>query len=216
MARRELILAARFDTRDEVAAAAARALADRGDFADAYVIAVRLLIANPRRPLSVWRLAYPKPYAGAVIAAAEQSKVDPLWVWAVMRQESAFDPEALSIANAQGLMQIIPPTRDSIAEQLGEQVSPDAMFNPETNIRFGATYLGSLSQFFDGDLERAVMAYNAGPGNVQTWLEDPRVHNNDDLYRWVGFGETRDYMMRVMLDYQIYQALEKLEAQASP
>ncbi len=216
VARRELIMAARFNTSDEVAAAAAQALADRGYVADAYKIAVRLLVANPRRPLAVWRLAYPKPYADAVIAAAKQSNIDPLWAWAVMRQESAFDSEALSVANAQGLMQIVPATRDSIAEQLGEQVPADAMFNPETNIRFGVTYLGSLSQVFTGDLERAVMAYNAGPGNVQTWLEDPRVHNNDDLYRWVGFGETREYLMRVMLDYRVYQALEKLEAQASP
>jgi soluble lytic murein transglycosylase len=216
LARRELILAARFNTSDEVVAAAAQALADRGYVADAYQIAARLLATNPRRPLAVWRLAYPKPYANVVMASAKQSNIDPLLVWAVMRQESAFDPEALSIANAQGLMQIVPATRDSIAGQLGEQVSPDAMFDPETNIRFGVAYLGSLSPLFGGDLEQAVMAYNAGPGNVQAWLKDPRVQSDDDLYRWVGFGETREYLMRVMLDYRMYQALEKLQAQPSP
>jgi soluble lytic murein transglycosylase len=215
-ARRELTLAARFNTNDEVVTAAAQALADRGYAADAYKIAAGLLSANPRRPLAVWQLAYPKPYADAVTAAAKQSQVDPLLVWALMRQESGFDPEALSAANAQGLMQIIPTTRDSIAEQLGEQVPPDAMFNPETNIRFGITYLGSLFSLFHGDQERVIMAYNAGPGTVQAWLTDPRVQNNDDLYRWVGIGATREYLMRVMLDYRRYQALEQLETQVSP
>ena len=214
-ARLELTMAARFNTSDEVVAAAAQGLADRGYFADAYKIATALLSANPNRPLAVWQLAYPKPYSDTVMAVAKQSKVDPLLVWAIMRQESGYDPEALSAADAQGLMQITPTTRDAIAGQLGEQVSPDAMFTPEINIRFGVTYLGSLFPIFSGDQEQVIMAYNAGPGNVQSWLQDPRVQNNDDLYRWVGIGATREYLMRVMLDYRRYQALDQLGTRAS-
>src|SRR5574341_211152 len=211
---RELRMAASFERRAEVVAAAAQGLADRGEIAEAYQIATAMLARNPRRPLAVWRLAYPKPYADLVTAAAQKADVDPLLVWAVMRQESEFDPEALSFANAQGLMQITPITRDSIAEQLGEAIASDSMFDPEANIRYGTTYLGSLIRGFDGDIELAVMAYNGGPGSVLGWLEDPRFDNRDDRYRWIGFGETREYLMRVMLNYAIYQKLEQLENQS--
>ncbi len=207
---RELRMAAAFERRAEVVAAAAQALADRGETVEAYRVATAMLARNPRRPLAVWRLAYPKPYADLITAAAQEADVDPLLVWAVMRQESEFDPEALSLANAQGLMQITPTTRDSIAEQLGEAMASDGMFDPEANIRYGTTYLGSLIGGFDGDIELAVMAYNGGPGSVLTWLEDPQFDDRDDRYRWIGFGETREYLMRVMLNYAIYQELEQL------
>ena len=78
-----------------------------------------------------------------------------------MRQESYFDPKALSFANVQGLMQVIPSTRDWIAEMMGEQIREDAMFDPETAIRFGAYYLGSLTELFEGANELAVAAYLA-------------------------------------------------------
>src|SRR5574341_164155 len=211
---RELQMAAAFERRAEVVAAAAQALAERGQSVEVYRVATGMLARNSRRPLAIWRLAYPKPYANLVTAAAEEANVDPLLVWAVMRQESEFDPEALSLANAQGLMQVTPATRDSIAEQLGEEIASDGMFDPEANIRYGTTYLGSLIHGFDGDIELAVMAYNGGPGSVLTWLEDPQFDDRDDRYRWIGFGETREYLMRVMLNYAIYQKLEQLENQS--
>lgn len=211
-ARRELEMAARFDPRPEVVAAAAQALAERGEVTQAYALAVALLDDDLRRPFAVWRLAYPKPYAEQVMTAAEAAGVDPLLVWAVMRQESRFDPEARSFANAQGLMQVVPGTRDEIAGRLGEEVRLDAMFDPDTAIRFGVAYLGSLLEGYEGDVELAVAAYNGGPGSVLLWLDDPLVETRDDFYRWIGFGETREYLMRVMLNYRIYQYLEEMKA----
>jgi soluble lytic murein transglycosylase len=210
LAQRELEMAARFNSHPEVVAYAAQSLADRGDISQAQSVAEHLLYENRRRPLMVWQLAYPKPYADMVETAAHDAGVDPLLVWAVMREESRFDPDALSFANAQGLMQIIPSTRDSIAEQSGEEIQPDSMFDPETAIRFGAFYLGSLIDLFDGDVELAIAAYNGGPGSVQTWRDDPMVRDRDDFYRWIGFGETREYLSRVMLSYAIYQHLETM------
>jgi len=210
MALQELALAARFDPRPEVITVVAEWLADRGKFKEAMMIGVSLLEDNERQPLLVWRLAYPKPYEEIVVAAANEAGIDPLLVWAVIRQESRFDPEALSFANAQGLMQVIPSTRDWVAEMLDEQVRSDAMFDPETAIRFGTFYLGSLTELFEGDMELAVAAYNGGPGSVATWLEDPRVNSREDFYRWIGFGETREFLMKVMLNYRIYQYLEQV------
>ncbi len=210
MASQELAIAARFDPRPEVVAVAAEWLAERGKISEAMTIGVSLLEDNERRPLSVWRLAYPKPYEEIVEAAANEAGIDPLLVWALMRQESRFDPEALSYVNAQGLMQVIPSTRDWIAEMMGEQVRADAMFDPETAIRFGSFYLGSLIELFEGDIELAVAAYNGGPGSVTTWLGDPMVDSREDFYRWIGFGETREFLMKVMLNYRIYQYLEQI------
>jgi len=157
--------------------------------------------------LAFWELCYPKPYSATVEAAAAEFDVDPLLVWAVMREESRYDLEALSWVGARGLMQVMPPTQAWIAERLGENISPGDAFTPEANIRMGAWFLHFLLDYFDGDLELAIAAYNGGAGSVDSWQADPLVSNRDDLLRWIGFGETREYLARVSLSYQVYQEL---------
>jgi soluble lytic murein transglycosylase len=125
----------------------------------------------------------------------------------VMREESRYDPEALSYVGARGLMQVMPPTQDWIAEEWGEDIPPGDAFTPEQNIRMGAWFLRFLLDYFDGDVELAIAAYNGGAGSVDSWQADPMVSNRDDLLRWIGFGETREYLARVSLSYQIYQEL---------
>jgi soluble lytic murein transglycosylase len=71
----------------------------------------------------------------------------------------------------------------------------------------GAAHLRKYREYYDGDLELAVLAYNAGPGNVDQWLAVLNVHDRDDLLRLAWFGETREYLQRVMLDRLVYQAL---------
>ena len=155
----------------------------------------------------IWRLSYPRPYSDTVNAAAAEFNVDPLLIWAVMREESRFDPEAVSWVGARGLMQIMPTTQTGIAERLGENIPPGDAFTPQANIRMGASYLSLMTDYFKGDLELAIMAYNGGAASVESWLEDPRVTNRDDLLRWIGFGETREYLERVSLSYRVYQEL---------
>ena len=140
-------------------------------------------------------------------AAAEEFDVDSLLVWAVMREESRYDPEALSWAGARGLMQVIPSTQAWIAEQLGEDISPGDAYTPEASIRMGAWFLHFLADYFEGDLELAIAGYNGGAASVDSWQADPLVSNRDDLLRWIGFGETREYLERVSSSYQVYQEL---------
>jgi soluble lytic murein transglycosylase len=71
----------------------------------------------------------------------------------------------------------------------------------------GAWYLRHLLDYYDGDLELAIAAYNGGPGNVNSWLDDPLVESRDDFLRWIGFGSTREYLETVSLNYGVYQAL---------
>jgi soluble lytic murein transglycosylase len=207
LARMELVLAARFRRAPEVDLAMAEALASKGYVVDAQAIAEEYIEDHLRAPLAFWQLSYPRPYSATVEAAAAEFDVDPLLIWAVMREESRYDPEALSYAGARGLMQVMPSTQAWIAEQLGEDISPGDAFTPEANIRMGAWFLPFLLDYFDGDLDLAIAAYNGGPGSVDSWQADPLVSNRDDLLRWIGFGETREYLERVSSSYRVYQEL---------
>jgi soluble lytic murein transglycosylase len=207
LARLELVLASRARRAPEVDLAAAEALSARGAVSDAQAIAERYVKEHERAPLAFWQLSYPRPYSDTVNAAATEFNVDPLLIWAVMREESRFDPEAVSYAGARGLMQIMPTTQTGIAERLGENIAPGDALTPQPNIRMGASYLSSMTDYFKGDIELALMAYNGGAGSVESWLKDPRVASGDDLLRWIGYGETREYIERVSLSYRIYQEL---------
>jgi soluble lytic murein transglycosylase len=212
LAHLELVLAARNAGAPEVGLAMAQALAAAGDVSAAQEIAATYVGDHPYAPAAYWQLSYPQPYSATVRATAKEFGVDPLLVWSVMRAESRYDAEALSSVGARGLMQVMPPTQTYIAEQLKEDIPPGAAFIPETNIRMGAWYLHFLLQYFKGDQELAIAAYNGGPGSVDTWLKDPLVSSREDLIRWIGFGQTREYLERVSLNYQMYRALYPADA----
>ena len=207
LAHMELVLAARFRRAPEVDLAMAEALASRGYVVDAQAIAEAHIEDHPRAPLAFWQLSYPKPYSATMEAAAAEFNGDPLLIWAIMRRESHFDPEALGYAGERGLMQVMPPTQAWIAEQLGEDISPGDGFTPQASIRMAAWFLRFLLDYFEGDLELAIAAYNGGAGSVDSWQANPLVSNRDDLLRWIGFGQTREYLERVSLDYLMYQEL---------
>ncbi len=207
LAHLELLLAARLQSAPEVKLAAARALSGQGDVLDSQAVAAAYIAGHPHAPLAFWQLSYPEAYSATVQAAARQYRVNPLLVWSMMRAESNYDPDALSIAGARGLMQIMPDTQSWIAGQLSAEIPPGAAFTPEASIQMGAWYVSSLLQHFKGDQELAVAAYNGGQASVDGWLQDPLVSNRDDFLRWIGFGQTREYLKRVSLNYQIYQVL---------
>jgi soluble lytic murein transglycosylase len=90
---------------------------------------------------------------------------------------------------------------------LGEEIPPGEAFTAETGIRMGAWFLRFLLDYFEDDLELAIAAYNGGAGSVDSWQDDPLVSNRDDFLRWIGFGETREYLSKVSLSYQVYRVL---------
>ena len=208
MARLELELAAASRRTPEDDLAMAQALADRGATEEAESIASEYANRyDGRAPLAFWRLSYPRPYSQTVESAATTYDLDPLLVWSVMRQESRFDAEAMSYVGARGLMQVMPSTQEWIAEQLGEEITPGEAFTPEASVRMGCWFLRFVLDYYDEDLELAVAAYNGGAGSVDSWLSDPMVSDRDDWLRWIGFGETREYLEHVSLNYQVYKAL---------
>jgi len=151
-----------------------------------------------------YRAAYPRPFAETVFKAAADYGLDPCLLWAVMREESHFRPGAVSRAGARGLMQIMPGTGEYIARKKGAAFKVDSLFDPETNIRFGAFYLASLLKSFGGDLDRALAAYNAGPGNAGRWSRSPLGQDPHGYPAAVTFAETREYITKVRNSYFTY------------
>ncbi len=130
---------------------------------------------------------------------------------AVMRQESAFDPEAVSSAGARGLMQLMPATAKSVAKRNGIAYKPDRLTaDPDYNVRLGSTYLASLLADYGGSYVLALAAYNAGPGRVRQWVaehgdpRDPKVDPVDWVER-IPFSETRNYVQRIMETLAVYR-----------
>ena len=154
-----------------------------------------------------WECLYPTPYEDLVQAAAQRENLAPTLLFAVMRQESAFDPGAGSPAGACGLLQLIAPTARKIAEQFHEPFNDASLLVPDTNVRYGAHYLAQLSGYFGGNAALIAAAYNAGPDAVFRWLSAPEKIGMDAFVARIPFDETRSYVERVLGNLARYQYL---------
>jgi soluble lytic murein transglycosylase len=136
---------------------------------------------------------------------------EPALVHAIIRQESEFDPLAISSANARGLMQLIPSTARLQANRVGITYARDALTaDPEYNMTLGASHLADLVDDFGGSYVLAIASYNAGAGNTRNWINDwgdPRSSSVDviDWIELIPFSETRNYVQRVMENLQVYR-----------
>ncbi len=176
-----------------------------GEFRQSSRVAEKYLYSGAWN-LRTWQLAYPQAYASNVYQEAITRNLEPELVWAVMREESRFYPKAISRSNAKGLMQFISSTWDWMAELLDE--SPADPFNPPDNIRYGAHYLQWLIDYFDGDLELVVPSYNGGQGYIRRLYEGSTVNSDkEEFYRYIDKNETREYLQKVLLSYEIYKAI---------
>ncbi|MEZ4494928.1 MAG: lytic transglycosylase domain-containing protein [Dehalococcoidia bacterium] len=158
-------------------------------------------------PDDLARLAYPVDYVELMTEAGRVQKVDPLFLASLIRQESFWDPNALSIANAYGLTQVIPATGESIASALGYadwQVWD--LWRPAVSIEFGAYYIGAQLRTF-GSPYVALAAYNGGPGHAGVWASIADSDDPADFVEAVAFTETQGYVIRVMENYARYRAL---------
>ena len=129
----------------------------------------------------------------------------------ITRQESGFDPKIRSGAGARGMMQLMPATASVIARKTGVSYSAGMLDDPDYNMRLGQTYLGEVIGRFSGSYVMGIASYNAGPGRPSQWsvfCGDPRTASADpiDFIECIPFGETRNYVMRVMEGMQVYRA----------
>jgi soluble lytic murein transglycosylase-like protein/TolA-binding protein len=169
-----------------------------------YYRAISLADRLPRTE-SILQLIYPAGYRDVICDAAGVYKADPLWIHAIIWQESKYDPNSRSGAAARGLMQFIPDTANAVGSTIGlTNLTLDKLFDPSVSIRLGAAYWALLMQKFKSP-ELALAAYNGGPDNVQRWLDksgDPELFVSD-----IGFVETKRYVMAVFTAHAAYSSL---------
>lgn len=154
---------------------------------------------------AVLPLLWPRPFAQDVTGAATRFGTSAELIWAVMRQESAFNPNATSWVGAGGLMQLMPATAKDEEKRIGEGALN--RYNAQDNIKLGASHLAWLAKRFT-TLREIAAAYNGGSGNVNKWNKAFGQAPADEWIERIPFDETREYVKRVSANYMIYQALK--------
>ena len=151
---------------------------------------------------------YPVKYEETVLQAAEENNLEPEFVFAVIKAESDFDPQAESRVGAKGLMQIMPETFTWLQSRFPEETTytEEDLFNPEISIRYGCQYLALLINEYS-DKKTAVCAYNAGMGTVNGWLADPEISKDGITLDEIPWSETRNYAAKIFDYYEKYKEL---------
>ena len=147
---------------------------------------------------------YPLVFTDEVELASEKYHISPEILYAVIRTESGFNPNAKSSAGACGLMQLTPDTYDWLLYNRRENTKGD-IFDPATNIEYGAYFLASLHRKFES-WDTAFAAYNAGMNRVSKWLRDESVSENGVLVN-IPYTETANYVIKVNNAIEIYKNL---------
>jgi soluble lytic murein transglycosylase-like protein/tetratricopeptide (TPR) repeat protein len=155
-----------------------------------------------------WESAYPLAYYQWINPAVSILSIDEYLALSIMKQESRFNPTIESPAQAIGLMQIIPITGLEIALKLNyPNFHPNDLLNPRINILFGTWYLNQRLKEFDDNLAYAIASYNAGPDAVNRWKKWSRDLEIDEFVDLIPYRETRNYVKKVLGNYQTYQQL---------
>lgn len=198
--------------RSDLPRALSAAYLSLSDFTHAYrVSATSALLDHPPTGVArwAWDAAYPRAFEADVVESARITRITPELIWSVMRQESAFDPEVVSYADAIGLMQLMPATAAIVAARTSTPYSRNVLYDPTTNVRLGAAYLAELHRRYGVPL--CFAAYNAGEHRVDEWL----ARGETDLDRFVEnipFAQTRNYTRRVTASLARYRFREAPDA----
>ncbi len=181
-------------------------------------------LAPELRSLDVMSLALPRIFADAIDQQARKQNLSPILVRSLIRQESAFGAKATSTSNALGLMQLIPPTAQEVAQELGlkKMEIPDDVFNKETNIQMGTFYLGKMIKRFGGNVALGLAAYNAGPTRLDTFVNSRaevrsqrETHSSipaDEIwFDELPWSETSFYVKAILRNVMLYKIFERAE-----
>lgn len=165
-------------------------------------------------PVGYWHILFPQNYWNEIKADAQKNGLDPYMVASLIRQETEFNPTAVSNKNAYGLMQLLPVVGRAMAKQEGlHHFRTDDLLNPSTNILLGTHYLRQTLDKFGGKPEYAFAAYNAGDDRVTDWQSIGNYHGIDEFVESIPFTETREYVQAILRNEEIYRELDKLSTE---
>ncbi|MDR3749748.1 MAG: transglycosylase SLT domain-containing protein [Acidobacteriota bacterium] len=157
-------------------------------------------------PGEYWHGLFPRPYWDALRRYSDENGLDPYLVAALIRQVSEFNPEAISHANAYGLMQLLPRTGKGEAKKEGLQhYSTDSLLDPTTNIELGTRYFRQMVDHFGGQIEYALAAYNAGEQRVEDWRASGTYRDVEEFVESIPFTETREYVQAIVRNQEVYK-----------
>jgi len=168
-------------------------------------------------PEHFWRLLFPFAYRSLIERHARRHRLDPFLIAGLLRQESEFNPGAVSPARAYGLAQILPSQGRILARQLGlRRYRTSLLFQPDFNLRLAAYHLRSLLDKFEGRIEVALAAYNAGVNRAERWLGWAAFEDPAEFVETIPFTETRTYVQAVLRNAEVYRRLYAPSKPATP
>ncbi len=163
------------------------------------------------------RYRYPLAYWEKIHKLAEERELDPYLVLALIRQESLFDPKALSPASAFGLMQLLPSTAARTAKQMGlASPQPEKLFDPDLNLMLGTRHLKDLLERYSNNPVKAIAAYNAGENAVARWENQISAHDEDEFIESIPYAETRLYVKLVLRNHLNYRRIYSSQPRSEP
>ena len=162
-------------------------------------------------PLAYWRILFPEAWWDTIKTESAKNGLDPYLVASLIRQESEFNPSAISYANAYGLMQLLPAVGKSLAREEGiTHFETFQLLDPTTNIKLGTKYLRKMLDRFGGVQEYALAAYNAGDERVADWQAAGPYHGIDEFVESIPFTQTRDYVQGILRNEDIYRSIDEV------
>lgn len=169
------------------------------------LVIVALVLLNGK---AIGRFIYPLKYSDQIEKYSKEYRIDPYLVAAVIKVESNFEKNAISIKDARGLMQVTPSTSKWIAEKLDiKNFDVNMLYNTDINIRMGCWYINDLKKEFGADMRLVLAAYNGGRGNVKKWLNNEENSKDGITLYYIPFKETDKYVKRVEVYYNLYKLL---------
>ena len=162
----------------------------------------------PQIPRPVWENLFPRPFWEELKKDATSNRLDPHLVASLIRQESEFNPAAVSSANAMGLMQLLPSVGKGVAREMKiRHFSSDELLTANTNLLLGTRYFKHMVDHYDGQVEYALAAYNAGADRVDDWRKNGKFADVEEFVESIPFTQTREYVQAIMRNAVLYKLL---------
>ncbi len=159
-------------------------------------------------PSVYWQLLFPRPYWSDLTADSARNGLDPYLVASLIRQESEFNPGAVSKANAYGLMQLLPSVGKSLSKNAGiRHFQTGMLLDPGTNLALGTANLRQVLDRYSGQVEYALAAYNAGDSPIRRWMAENNYKDIPEFVESIPYSETRDYVQSILRNREMYRQL---------